>query len=112
MIQLLSIYVWTIFAGVMTAAALTLIGSQLASRGQSVQALVISQGSSLGAVAGFGLLHLFHYSHDHGDFSLFSLPLLGSLLAGTGAALLCERITLPARNTHYIALFAVFLSLT
>mgnify|MGYP001121581095 CR=1 FL=1 len=115
MTELLSVYHWTIAAGVLTSVALALIGSQLASRSQSVQALVISQGSSLGAVAGFGFLHLLDSSHDHGEFSLLSLPLAGSLLAGSGAALLCEKMirpSLPARNSHYIALFAIFLSLT
>lgn len=115
MIELLAVYHWTIAAGIITAVTLALIGSQLASRSQSVQALVISQGSSLGAVGGFGLLHLLHDSHEHGDFSLLSLPLAGSLLFGTCAAFLCERLIrpgLPARNTHYMSIFAVFLSLT
>lgn len=115
MMALLPLYGWTIVAGSLMAVVLAWIGSQLASRGQSVQALVISQGSSLGVVGGLSLLHLFHPEHDHGTVPFFSWPMIGSLLIGAFSALICERVIKPgqpARNTYYIALFAALLSLT
>lgn len=111
MIALLSIYTWTVFAGAVAAVSLALIGAQLASRGQSTQCLVISQGCSLGATLGLAVTTL----SGHDIASATGLPLLISLCFATVLYVLCEKYvprSLPSRNTFYIGLFALLLGVT
>ncbi len=81
LIHLLNIYKWTLLTTPLLALALALVGMHLMARGQSLQTLVVSQGSSLGVLLGIALNVLWHshgaghdYGHDsthgHGHASL------------------------------------------
>jgi zinc/manganese transport system permease protein len=112
MTMMLGIYLWTILAGMVAAAGLALIGAQLASREQGVQALVVSQASSLGVVVGIGVLHVLFGEQDNDHIGI--LPLATALVFGSGAFLAGEkfiRADWPARNSYAVALFALLLSL-
>lgn len=109
---LLSLYAWTIAAGSLAAICLALIGSQLAGRGQSVQCLVVSQGSSLGVTCGMALATLISSAHAP---EAAWLPLGCSLAFGAAFHLICERwvpAAVSSRDTFYIGLFAGLLSIT
>ncbi len=65
--HLLSIYKWTLLTTPLLALALALVGMHLMARGQSLQTLVVSQGSSLGVLLGIALNVLLHsHGGDHG----------------------------------------------
>jgi len=111
---LLSLYAWTIVAGSLAATCLALIGAQLAGRGQSVQCLVVSQGSSLGVTCGMALAAWIPaLMQAHGSMSW--LPLICSLAFGAVFHLVCEKLVpaaISSRDTFYIGLFAGLLSIT
>jgi zinc/manganese transport system permease protein len=111
MMVLLVAYKWTLLGGVIGGAALALVGSQLASRSQSVQTLVISQAAALGTVLGLAI-NIFLGTHAHG-FSF--VPLLFGFLFASFFYGLCEIIIShrwPSRNTYYVGIFGLLLSVT
>lgn len=112
MIELLSIYKWTLAAGLLGGTALALIGSQLAARNQSMQTLVISQAASLGVVLGLTFRALGGYQdhlHEHGLLPVF---------CGIGLAFLfhmiCEFLISHrwvSRGTYYVGIFALLMAM-
>lgn len=104
MTEMISLFVWAILSGSAMAMALTWIGAQLTARDQGVQALVVSQGASLGAMIGMVFHEVFQ-----------GLPILLSLGGGALIALLGEKVVRPSwsgRNTYFLGAFALLLSLT
>lgn len=107
LIELLSIYKWTLPSSIMMAVALALIGAQWTAREKSTQIFVLGQGTSLGIVLGLAL-NVF-LDTDYHFFSLFFGFSLGWIVLLI-TDLLFER---KANRSHaYLALFVLFLSLT
>ena len=112
MSELLDIYGWTIVAGAVMATVLALIGAQISSREQAVQALVISQASSLGVVIALAVMagvYGLDIDHAHG------IPLLASLSVGGLSLAFCDKFispSWPARNTYYVGIFGILLSVS
>ena len=95
MIELLSLYTGAIITGLLSAAALSLLGCHLASRDQSLQSLVVSQAATVGVLMGAVLLIGFR-SHSHGasDTTASTVPLL------TGLAIAALFYTLGEKLVH------------
>jgi zinc/manganese transport system permease protein len=104
MFEILFLYKWTLACGIVLGSALCLIGAQLASRNQPVQALVISQASSFGVV--LGLIS----SHNNK-----TLPLIFSFILATLFYFICDKVisqNWPSRSTYHVGLFSSLLALT
>lgn len=110
MMILLNAYKWTFFGGILGGTALSLIGSQLASRNQSVHTLVVSQAAALGTVLGLTINIISGDGHSH---ELSLVPLLCSFLVAFIFYIICEVVVpsrWPSRNTYYVGIFSLLLS--
>ncbi|MFS4459459.1 metal ABC transporter permease [Bdellovibrio sp. HCB2-146] len=107
LLELLSIYKWTLPSSIAMSLALALIGSQWTAREKSTQIFVLGQGTSLGIVLGLALNVLLDSDHH-----IYSLILGFSL--GWVILLLTEIFfdKKANRNHAYLTLFVLFLSLT
>lgn len=112
MSEMLALYQWTLLGGALAGAALSLIGAQLATRNQSVQALVVAQAATLGVT--IALIFRAPASAPHSHLQDF-LP----LIAGTGISALfyavCEAVVKrrwASPTTHFIGLFGLLMALT
>jgi len=107
--QLILIYKWTMVAGVVTAAALSILGSHLAARDKSMQTLCIGQGATLGVLFGIGLLPYFtqiEWIHELGPF--ISAIVLSGLTYFWSEKLVAKRSA--SKNTHFTAIFIILLA--
>ncbi len=111
--ELIWIYKWSVVAAVIVSAALALIGTQLAARQQAMQTLVVSQSASLGVISALGLLAALHGEHTHPhEPSLW--PTMSGFLFALVMGLISQRLIRtkwPSRNTYFIALFCMLMSL-
>ncbi len=114
MTELLQIYEWTLFGGIFGGAALSLVGSQLASRNQAVQTLVVSQAASFGVVLGLAVSTYFGGDHTHPHREGLS-PLLTGFLCAMVFYSICEFLITHrwvSRNTYYVGIFGLLSALT
>jgi len=114
MMELLLIYKWTLFGGVFGGAALSLVGSQFASRNQAVQTLVVSQAASFGVVLALALWTFSGGDHTHPHNEGVS-PLFFGFLFALLAYSICEFFITyrwASRNTYYVGLFGLLSALT
>ena len=109
MIELLALYTWALFSGVLSAMALALLGCHLASRDQSLQSLSVGQAATVGVLLGAALLV------DHQSDSTESLmPVLTGILSATLIFFLGERLVAnrrAAKTSVFLVLFTVLLAL-
>lgn len=113
MIEMLLIYKWSILAGMISGAALSLVGSQLSARNQSIQSLVVSQSASLGVIIGL-VINVYFFSHNHKGLPAF-IPLVTGFITTAFLYYICEykvSTLWPSRNAYYIGLFALLMSLS
>ncbi|MBY0371941.1 metal ABC transporter permease [bacterium] len=108
MLELISLYGWTIVAGCLASPTLALIGTQLAARDRAMQTLCVSQGALVGVLLGLGL------------FQPFDIPVLTSVgpmalalfFSGTTFLLTDKWVASRAasKNTLFAVLFVGLLS--
>lgn len=109
MIELLALYTWALFSGVLSAMALALLGCHLASRDQSLQSLSVSQAATVGVLLGAALL-----VDHHPDSTESLLPVLTGILCAGGVFFLGERLVAnrrAAKTSVFLVLFTVLLAL-
>lgn len=112
MIEMLLLYKSAWLAAVFGGAALTLIGTHMSARNQSVQTLVISQGASLGVVIALA------FTHSHGaeaESALAFWPTLIGLVNAAAMYVFCEMAipkSWPSRNTYFISVFAILMAVS
>lgn len=114
MIELILIYKWTLLAGVTGGGALSLFGSQLASRNQTVQTLVVAQAASFGVVIGLAVAALIVGPHTHSAGADAS-PLFSGFVCAFSSYLVCELLITQkfvSRSTYYIGFFALLSSVS
>lgn len=108
--ELISLFFLTICSGLISSLNLSLIGSQLASRGQSVQSMVLAVGMSLGIILTMGLSHNLDEQH-----SFHLLPILGGVFFGISLLLLTQLISKKIqgnKSSYFISIYAILLALT
>jgi len=110
MIELLALYQWALFSGVLSATALALLGSHLASRDQSLQSLSVSQAATVGVLLSAALL----VGHDaeHTD---NLLPIIGGIILATTVFFFGERLVAnrrTAKTSVFLVMFTVLLALS
>jgi zinc/manganese transport system permease protein/iron/zinc/copper transport system permease protein len=114
MLELLSLYKWTIGGGIIGGGFLAIVGGQLAARNQAVQTLVISQAATFGTVVGLAINILWKGDHAHWSSKNLS-PLIASFVLAAAFYLICESIVsqkVVSKNTYYIGIFSLLMSLT
>lgn len=108
MLELISLYAWTIVAGCLASPTLALIGTQLAARDRAMQTLCVSQGALVGVLLGLGLLQPF-------DIEVLTSvgPMAFALLFSGSTFLLTDKWVAgraASKNTLFAVLFAALLS--
>lgn len=115
MLTLLQIYCWTILAGTIAAAALSLLGAHLAARDKAMQTLCVGQGASLGVLVGLGIVQSFEVGHTIGHESYVHLgPFASAALFSLGTFQLSEvmvRNKDASKSTIFLALFSCLLAM-
>lgn len=109
MIDLLSLYLWTIPAGALFGAALSLLGCQIAAREQVVQTFCVSQGAIVGVLIALGIGTLL----DHSDPEFHAIPLLVSVLTSTLVFAVSEffaRQERTSKSTVFASIFTFLLA--
>jgi ABC-type Mn2+/Zn2+ transport system permease subunit len=108
--ELISLFFLTICSGLISSLNLSLIGAQLASRGQSVQSMVLAVGMSLGIILTMGLTHNLDEQH-----TFHLLPILGGIFFGISLLLLTQLIAKKIqgnKSSYFISIYAILLALT
>ncbi len=111
MLEMISIFKWTIFASMISASVLAFIGVQLSSKAKSVQVLSMSQGAILGVLIGMAASG--SILHEGSELETHFLPLLFSSLMAFLVSVLCESITRrvsSSKNTYYVAMFSFLMA--
>jgi len=108
-VSIFELYGLTVFASIILASGLSLLGTQLAAKDRAMQTLCMGQGAMLGVLVGLGLSQtLFNSVHsDH------YLPLLLAILCAILSFFISESmvaIKLASSNTHFAGFFAALLS--
>ncbi len=112
MLEVFSIYKWTLVMGLLSSAALSLIGAQMAARNQALQSLVMSQAAHFGVVLALGVQALtpFHSGHESHFMPLFAgLCLAGLLSLGLERLVRTRR---EGRNAVYVSGFIILTALS
>ena len=108
MIDLILLYKWTIVSGAASAVALSLLGTQLATRERSMQTLCVSQGATVGVLLGMALFTRFHHSPlQHIG------PLLFAILTSVLTLIISDHLVkdkTASRNTYFAFIFATLLA--
>ncbi len=108
MIELLYIYAWTIVAGCLTAPALSLLGSQLATTDRAMQTVCVGQGAMVGVLVGIGILHIWE-----GTWIGTVGPFLSALVVSGITFLVTDRLVakqMASKNTTFAFIFALLLA--
>lgn len=108
MADLVSLYFWTILAGLAAAPALAILGAQLATRDRAMQSLCVGQGAMLGVLLGIGILHQFEGSTLGALGPFASAILLSALTVLATDRLATKRIA--SKNTIFAFVFALLLA--
>lgn len=111
MFDLIKIYMWSIISGVCVGAALSLMGAQLASRGEAMKSFLLSQAAALGILIALMLEILVSPDHKH-ELGLF--PILMGFITSTLLFYALRKQTNknePSKNTYYLSIFAIFLAI-
>ena len=108
--MLLDLYKWALVSGVLSAMALSLLGSHLASRDQSLQSLSVSQAATVGVLLGSALF----VGHDE---TLLSglIPVMTGFILASVIFFLGERLVAnrrAAKTSVFLVLFTVLLALS
>lgn len=109
MLNLLSLYQWTVIAAVLAAPVLALLGIQLATRDRAMQTVCVGQGAMVGVLLGLGLFHDWEDT-PAGSLALFSSGVIFSSLI----YLLTDRLVarrVASKNTFFIFIFALLLAM-
>lgn len=110
MAEMIVLYRSTIIAGAVMAAALALLGIQLAARDRAMQTVCVGQGASVGVILGMGVLHWFDLHH-----TLVSLlPFLTGLGISVLTYLVSDRLVarrMASRNTVFAFIFSVLVAM-
>lgn len=110
MIELLLLYTGAILTGLLSAAALALLGCHLASRDQSLQSLVVSQAATVGVLLGAVIV-----IGPHVNISTSSMPLITGVMVAALVFYIGELLTAGRRASKtnvYLAMFIILLALS
>jgi len=111
MTEVFSLYRWAIFAGLIGAINLALIGCHLAARDRAMQTLCLGQGATLGVLIGLGILAPLHFSETLYHY----FPILTAFLMTAIVYLISQKISqkrLASKNTFFALTFAILLGLS
>lgn len=115
MSDIFSLYKWTLLAGSIHAAALSLLGCHLAARDRAMQTVCLSQGAMLGVLfaLGFGALLGVEMIVEHSELNAHAIPLLASLICSGLVFYLTQKMSArraASKNTLFASIFAVLLA--
>ena len=111
MMEMISLFKWTLVASLLSASVLSFIGVQLSSKAKSVQVLSMSQGAILGVLLGMAASG--SLMHSGSELETHFLPLLFSSIMAFVVSVLAEYITRrvsSSKNTYYVAIFSFLMA--
>lgn len=112
MMELLSLYSWTLPAGCIFSGALALLGCQLASRDRAMQTVCVSQGAMLGVLLALAFEGATQ-SVFHADPDSHLAPFVFAFLASAGTFLATDVLAKRkgiSKNTLFAAVFSLLLA--
>lgn len=109
------LYRWTLLAGSIHAAALSLLGCHLAGRDRSMQTVCLSQGATLGVLLSLGtsLLLGIEMTGEHHELRAHLIPLVASMTCSGIVFFLTQRLSTRrqvSKNTLFSSIFSVLLA--
>lgn len=109
MMELLSLYRWTLPAGAVFAGALALLGCHLAARDRAMQTVCVSQGAMLGVLLALGGMQSLTHADPDSHFGPFLSSIGISALTFMVTNALAKRRSM-SKNTLFAAIFSILLA--
>lgn len=115
MSEIFFLYRWSILAGAIHAASLSILGCHLAGRDRAMQTVCLSQAAMLGVLLSLGISLLlgFEAIGQHQEVLTHILPFLASMLCSGAVFSLTQKLTSQravSKNTVFASIFAVLLA--